>query len=150
MTRRHYRMLLVLCGAACALAVKGCGDPPTGLPEPFTGSLTVTAMDTLVFDSIFVALDDIPQGKLPNPCTLHGVVAGMHKLTVTDSSGARSDTMVTVRRNEVAALLMRLTKIGPFLGNEAPDFTVRTIDDSLFDMHKQRGKVVLLVFFEHT
>jgi len=149
-TLRRCGLFLALFCAAWAFGVMGCGDSPSGVPNPYTGSLRIAAMDTLIFDSISVGLDDISLGKMGNPCTLKDVIVGTHRLTVQDSSGARVDTLVAVRRNEMASLVMRLTRIGPFVGNEAPDFSARDIDNRNLDLASLRGKVVFLVFFEYT
>jgi len=132
------------------LAIWGCGSPPEPFPPPDSGALRVSAQSSSPIDSIVIRLDDLEQGGFANPCTLRSVVAGTHKLTVLDSTGARTDTMVTVRRDELASSVVRLTRVGPFVGNEAPNFSARDIDNRNRDLASLRGKVVFLVFFEYT
>jgi hypothetical protein len=143
-------MFLALCGVLWAFILLQCGAPPTAMPDPFTGVLKITAMDTLIVDSVSVALDDIPQGKKHNPCTLGDVVVGIHKIFVQNPATAGASATVEIFRDRRTDLVLTLLSQGPFIGNVAPVFSVRTIDDSLMEMQKQRGKVVLLVFFEHT
>jgi hypothetical protein len=127
-----------------------CGSPPEPFPPPDTGAVRVSATSGTPIDSIVVRLDDITQGYFANPCTLQAVVAGMHKLTVIDSAGARTDTMVAVRRDQISAAVVRLTRIGPFVGNEAPNFAVQDIDGRGFTLSAHRGRVVFVSFFEYT
>jgi hypothetical protein len=136
--------------AAAVVLHQGCGSPPDPFPPADTGAIGVNATSSTPIDSIVVRLDDLTQGYLANPCTLQAVVAGTHKLTVIDSAGARTDTMVTVQRDRISAAVVRLTRIGPFVGNEAPDFAVQDIDGRGFGLAAHRGRVVFLSFFEYT
>jgi hypothetical protein len=150
MTRRSWYACALSFGILFTCGMSGCGDPPPGLPTPRTGSLRIMAMDTLVFDSISVGMDDILLGRKRNPCIVDGIVTGTHKLTLIDTSGARADTMVAVRRDELVSMTMRLTKIGPFPGNEAPNFSTLDIDQRNLELASLRGKVVFLIFYEYT
>jgi hypothetical protein len=149
-TQRRCGILLAICGAVWAFGLFQCGVPPTAIPDPYTGILKITAMDTLIVDSVSVALDDIPQGRRDNPCILGDVVVGIHKVFVQNPATAGASATVEIFRDRRTDLVLTLLSQGPFVGNVAPDFSVRTIDDSVMQMQKQRGKVVLLVFFEHT
>lgn len=144
------RRILRGCMLLCLLGAPGCGDPPSSPPEPFTGSVRIAAMDTVQFDSIAVGLDDVVLGRMRNPCVVSGILAGTHKITLLDTSGARADTMFTIRRDMIASLMLHLTRIGPFPGNEAPNFTARDLDQRNMELASLRGKVVFLIFFEYT
>jgi hypothetical protein len=139
-----------LLAALCFLAFGGCGSPPEPSPAPLWGLLRVEGRSSLPIDSVIVSLDDLLQGSFANPCTLNGVLAGTHKLTVLDSAGARTDTMVAIRQDELVSAVVRLTSVGPYLGNEAPNFIARDIDARNFELAAHRGKVVFLSFFEYT
>jgi hypothetical protein len=136
--------------AAVVLTLAGCGSPPEPFPPPDSGAIRVSAFSSATIDSVLVHLDDLAQGVFANPCTLRSVVAGTHKLTVVDSTGARTDTMVSVRKDELTSTAVRLTRIGPYVGNEAPDFAVKDIDGRQFSLGAQRGRVVFVSFFEYT
>ena len=139
-----------LTAALCLLAFSGCGSPPEPTPAPLWGLLRVEGRSSLPIDSVIVLLDDLLQGSFANPCTLNGVIAGTHKLTVLDSTGARTDTMVAIRQDELASAVVRLTSLGPYVGNEAPNFISRDIDARNFELATHRGRVVFLSFFEYT
>lgn len=130
--------------------LSGCASPPEPLPPPPYGSVRVAAHASTPIDSFTIRLDDLLQGTFANPCTLTYVVAGTHKLTVQDSAGARADTMVAVRQDALSSSLVSLTHVGPFLGNEAPNFSAKDIDGRNFELAIHRGKVVFLSFFEYT
>jgi hypothetical protein len=149
---RHLRGLLSRVGfpAAVVLTLAGCGSPPEPFPPPDSGAIRVSATSSAPIDSVTLHLDDLAQGVFANPCTLRSVVAGTHKLTVVDSTGARTDTMVSVLKDELTSTAVRLTRIGPYVGNEAPDFTVKDIDGRQFSLGAQRGRVVFISFFEYT
>ena len=144
----------LVCAAALAgvilLSVGGCGDPPLPTPPPQTGALQVIAMDTLVIDSIDVGLDDVPLGRRHNPATLDGIVAGTHLLSVRDRLGFGQDTTVRVASGERSAVLMSIQTEGPYVGSIAPAFRALSVTGDTIDLVKLRGRVVLLVLFEHT
>lgn len=143
----HWDLLVAAC---CLIAVWGCASPPEPFPPPDSGSIRVSATSSAPIDSVSVGLDDLVQGVFANPCTLRAVVAGTHKITVVDSTGARTDTMVSVRKDELTSTAVRLTRIGPYVGNEAPDFGVKDIDGRQFSLGAHRGRVVFVSFFEYT
>ncbi len=128
----------------------GCGDPPVGMPPLQAGSLHVVAMDTLAVDSIDVGLDEVALGRRKNPTLLEGVVAGTHLLSVRDRSGFGQDTMVLVADNVLSLVLLRIQTEGAYVGSIAPPFRATSVTGDTIDLVKSRGKVVLLVFFEHT
>ncbi len=140
-------LFLVIC-----LALMGweCGDPPTSAPPPVTGDLRATALDTTVIDSIQVEIDDLPFGMHRNPCTITGIVIGVHRLFVTDRGASSSATMVEVFRGRRSDVMLTLLSQGPYPGQAAPNFAARTITNDSISLQQLRDKIVLLVFFEHT
>lgn len=145
------RGVCIILGIALALISElQCGDPPTNPPEPQTGSIRVTALDTTSIDSIDIELDDLKVGRLKNPAILNNVAEGTHKVRVYDEVNAPSDTIVGVSANHITEVSARLFAEGPYVGRIAPAFTARTIDDSVVVLSQLRGKVVFLIFFEHT
>jgi len=136
--------------AVLGYAFAGCGDPPASTPAPYTGSIRVLAMDTATIRAIFIDLDDVKLGQHPNPSTLSGIVVGLHKVLVYSELSGGSGTMIEVKRDRVSDVMVWLLAEGPYVGQTAPKFSVRSIDDQLLDLQQLKGKVVLLAFFEHT
>ena len=140
---------LFICGI---LAYFGCGKLPTSLPLPFTGSITISARaagDTAI-DSVQVKLDEVDYGTRENPCTLTDVVIGEHQLWIKHENTAPKIQTVEVLRDETTTTTVTLTFQGPYVGNEAPQFSAVDLDETPFSLQEHRGKVVLLAFFEHT
>jgi hypothetical protein len=115
-----------------------------------TGSLQVIAMDTLAIDSIAVSLDEEYLGRRKNPAVLEDVLAGTHLLSVRDRLGFGQDTIVQVLSDLQSGVRLWIQTEGPYVGSYAPSFRAASIDRDTIDLVKLRGKVVLLVFFEHT
>jgi hypothetical protein len=138
--------LFVLAG----LVLQQCGTPPPTMPAPYTGSLRVLAMDTAYIKTISFDLDDTKYGAHPNPYLLDNVVIGSHKLHVYDDNNAGVFQMVEVSRDLRTDIAVSFVAEGPYAGSLAPKFTAKTIDDQPITLEGQRGKVVLLLFFEHT
>jgi hypothetical protein len=141
--------------AVCVIALvslagvlSGCGHAPEPMPPPPTGSLRIAAQSDL--DTVLVSLDDGEKSAWSNPCTLRAVQAGLHKLSVTDSSTARADTMVEVFAQKMTSWNARILRQGPYVGNVTPQLVTQDIDGRPWDLSRQQGKVVMLVFFEHT
>ncbi|MFH0991590.1 MAG: hypothetical protein V1799_16410 [bacterium] len=126
-----------------------CGEAPPTIPELFTGSLKITASDPAI-KSLAIDLDDIKLGLFPNPALVSDLTIGTHKLLVTGDNKASSVLLVTIARNQQTNIVLELLAEGAFLGQKAPDFAVTTILNERFSLESQKGKVVLLAFFEHT
>lgn len=107
-------------------------------------------MDTASIRSIYFDLDDVKYGKHPNPYVLNDVLIGVHKLLVYDDNNAGSSRIVEVSRDRRTDVTVSLLAEGPYVGSIAPKFSVKTIDDQPVSLAGQKGKVVLLAFFEHT
>ena len=127
-----------------------CGNGPSPLPQVQTGSLRVIAMDTLAVSAISVNLDDVDLGERTNPASIEQVVAGTHKLFVYTPASAGTTKTVEVRNNRLTTVWFWLTTTGPYAGNSAPLFTVQDVNGTSLSLVEQRGRVVLLLFFEHT
>ena len=120
------------------------------MPGPSTGSLRIMAMDTAYIKSISFNLDDVPHLKYVNPTILDNVVIGTHKLFVYDDNNAGISQMVEVSADRRSDITVSLIAAGPYVGRAAPKFAANTIDAQAIALEGQRGKVVLLAFFEHT
>ena len=139
--------LILLSGS---LVLFCCGDPPPTTPEPYTGTLRVAALDTLIIDSIGIELDDVRLGQFRNPYLLRDVVIGVHRVLVSSTSAGTASRMAEVFRDRQTDLFIPLLAGGPFVGNAAPLFTARASDGDTVSIQRARGKAVFLVFFEHT
>jgi hypothetical protein len=126
-----------------------CGKAPGPLPDIQIGSLRITATGASRIDSIRVVLDDKDVGRYPNPANLSQIAAGFHKLFLFIGVAATSPQSVEVRRGEITPVAF-LFDAGPYPGNAAPLFAVRDVKGDSISLTKQKGKVVLLIFFEHT
>jgi hypothetical protein len=126
-----------------------CGKAPGPLPDARIGSVRITASGVSVIDSVRVVLDDRDMGKYANPVTVSDVTAGIHKLSLVIGGAATPPQPVEVRRGETTPVIF-VFSTGPYPGNPAPLFTVKDVKGDSISLSKQKGKVVLLVFFEHT
>ena len=149
MKHRFSYFLLVLFVIA-GVALQQCGSPPPTMPGPSTGSLRIMAMDTAYIKSISFNLDDVSHIKSANPTILDNVVIGIHKLFVYDDNNAGVSQMVEVSADRRTDITVSLIAEGPYVGRAAPKFAANTIDEQSIVLEGQRGKVVLLAFFEHT
>lgn len=134
---------------ACTLML-GCGQSPSDPPLPQTGAIKISArIETVPVDSVFVKLDNVPQGWLPNGCVLADLLAGRHEVAVsTPDPNSPIDfssvpQLVAVRANETTTVSLALSKF-------APNFTLKNLKDQDITLANYQGKVVLLVFFSHT
>jgi hypothetical protein len=127
-----------------------CGKAPSPLPPTSYGSIRVTAMDTTVIDSITVFLDDVSIGKQPNPCLISYIVEGRHKVFASHQTGSATPQTVEVKRDWISDVLFQILSVGPYPGSSAPSFEVIDIQGNGFSLDAQKGKVVFLLFFEHT
>ncbi len=128
----------------------GCGKPPASMPDPYTGALNVTVMDTASVDSVFVKLDDDAPGKHENPTLIENIMIGIHKVFVFNEASAGTTKTVEIFRDRTSDILFWLATTGPYVGNLAPDFSTQDIKGNPVSLSGLKGKVVLLVFFEHT
>jgi hypothetical protein len=126
-----------------------CGKAPGPLPAMLTGSVRITAAGSSPIDSIRVVLDDRDMGKYPNPATLGQIAAGFHKLSLFIGGAATSPQAVEIRRGEITSIAV-VFNAGPYPGNPAPLFAVKDVRGDSLSLPKQKGKAVLLIFFEHT
>jgi hypothetical protein len=135
---------------ATMVCLQHCGSPPPTMPTTYTGSLRISAMDTASIKWFFLHLDDVNYDRCPNPYILDNVVIGVHKLLVFDYNNAGLSQMVEVYRDQTTDVSVSLLAGGPYLGMIAPSFVAKTIDDQTIDLGVEKGKVILLAFFEHT
>jgi len=126
-----------------------CGKLPLPLPPAEMGVVRITVEGAAPGDSIRVVLDDQNGGTFKSPVILTQVVAGIHKLSVFIGNAATPPQTVEIRRGETTPVTFKFTA-GPYVGNQAPLFAVKTIKGDSISLSKQKGKVVLLIFFEHT
>jgi len=133
-----------------ALMLSHCGSPPTSLPLTQFGSLRIVAMDTTTIRFIYLEMDDVVLGMFTNPCYLAPVLAGTHKIVISDGRGAIDAKMVDVSDGRQTNATVWLTGDGPYVGKKAPTFSATSIDGVVLELQKLRGCVVLLAFFEHT
>jgi hypothetical protein len=129
-----------------------CGKTPSSLPLPLTGSIRITAIatDQSPIDSIEVNLDDEDYGTLDNPCVLTDIVIGFHGLRIQHGAIAGTTKIVEVLRDQTTHTDFLLTPEGPHQGQIAPPFTSQDINGNTISLENLKGKVVLLLFFEHT
>ena len=131
-----------------------CGKTPSSLPLPYTGSIYITAMDTAVVDSVQIDLDDEYLGEMENPCLVEDVVIGLHRLHVyNEASAGTTITNLEVLQDETTRMFFTMDigpEVGPYVGNTAPQFTTQNVEGNKISLEDQKGKVVLLVFFEYT
>jgi len=139
-------------GLACLILIYvwSCGDPPTSIPSLKMGNLKVTVMDTASIDSINISIDDLYYGIHENPCTLNDLISGLHKLFVYNSISACTTKTVEIFENKTTDIIMWMASEGPYPGNIAPIFSAEDIKGNIISLEEQKGKVVLLAFFEHT
>lgn len=135
---------LVIC------AIIFCGRSPSDVPLPPKGAIRVSArVDTALVDSMFVKLDNVDQGWLPNGCLLSDIIAGRHLITAAKPDPqspidfSSIPKLVTVRAGETTHAALALTKL-------APNFTLKNLQQQEITLANYQGKVVLLVFFSHT
>jgi hypothetical protein len=126
-----------------------CGKTPMSLPSPETGVIQIVVEGASAGDSIRVVLDDQSVGKFKGQILLSEVVIGSHKLYVFIGAMATPPQTVEVRSGETTPVTFKITS-GPYVGNKAPLFAVKDVKGDSISLSKQKGKVVLLVFFEHT
>ncbi|HEX9933672.1 MAG TPA: hypothetical protein VGB38_00640 [bacterium] len=126
-----------------------CGKAPGPLPAVQIGSIRITATGSSVIDSIRIFLDDRDMGRHKNPATLTSVAAGIHRLFLYIGSTATAPVQVEVKRGETAPVTVVFNP-GPYPGNPALLFAVKDTKGDSISLSEQRGKVVLLLFFEHT
>ena len=138
---------LVLGGS---LLIFRCGDPPTAAPDQYMGSLRVAALDTLTIDSISIDLDDVRIGRFRNPTLLGDVVAGIHKVLVSNTPAVTASRTVEIFRGRRTDLFVQLQTSGPYVGGTAPLFTARAVNGDTIAIAKLKGKAIFLAFFEHT
>ena len=131
-----------------------CGKTPSSLPLPYTGSIYITAMDTAVVASVQIDLDDEYLGEMDNPCLVEDVVIGSHRLRVfTEASAGTTIANLEVRQDETSRVFFTMDigpEVGPYVGNTAPQFTTQDVNGNKISLEDQKGKVVLLSFFEYT
>ena len=126
-----------------------CGKAPFPLPPAGTGAIRITVEGAAPGDSIRVILDDQVAGTYSGTTLLNQVIVGLHKLSVFIGNAATPPQFVEVRRGETTPVTFKFTA-GPYVGNKAPLFAVKTVKGDSISLSKQKGKIVLLVFFEHT
>jgi hypothetical protein len=131
------------------LLLIGCGKAPSPLPPVETGSIRISVQEAAPGDSILPVLDDRDMGKHPNPFLLAQVAVGLHKLSVFMGDIATPPQFVEVRRGETTPVTFNIAT-GPYVGHKAPLFAVQDVKGDSITLSKERGKVVLLIFFEHT
>ncbi len=152
--KRSGIFILSSLGLLLALLCQYCGKTPYTLPLPYTGSIHITALDTTLVDSLQIDLDLNDLGKMENPCLLEDVVIGLHRLHVfTEASPGTTLTNLEVREDEVTRVLFTMDtgpSVGPYVGNQAPQFTTQDIQDNPISLQDHQGKVILLAFFEYT
>jgi hypothetical protein len=127
-----------------------CGKAPGPFPSVQIGSIRISATGTSPGESIRIRLDDVDLGEFSNPFTLNDVAVGLHKLCLVIRGVTTPPQMVTVKRGETAVVTFQYASSGPYVGGKAPSFAVKPIKGDSLVLSKQKGKVVLLVFFEHT
>ncbi len=127
-----------------------CGKSPSDAPLPLTGSIKVAAhIDTVSVDSIFVTLDNVKQGLLPNQYVLRDIEAGKHQIVVTKHDPespidfSSIPKLVAVKSHETTDVALALTKL-------APNFTLKNLNNQDVTLTNYQGKVILLLFFSHT
>jgi hypothetical protein len=145
-----HRRLPIAIALATGLAGVWCGKSPSPLPQVQTGALRVVAMDTMAVNTIHVNLDDVDLGQQENPARLDQIVIGTHKLFVYTPASAGTTKTVEVKKNSLTTVWFWLATTGPYVGNIAPLFTVQDVTGAELSLEEQKGKVVLLIFFEHT
>ena len=143
---------IIISSSVCLffLYVWNCGNSPTSIPLPQTGNLKITVMDTASIDSINVLIDDSNYGNNQNPCTINDLIAGVHKLFVFNSIAACTTKTVEIFKNTTTGVTMWMASEGPYVGNIAPKFSTEDITGDTISLEEQKGRVVLLAFFEHT
>ena len=131
-----------------------CGKSPSPLPLPYEGSIHITAMDTARIDSVQINLDLTDLGEMENPCLLEDVVIGFHRLHVfTEASAGTTIANLEVRKDEITRIFFTMETgpaVGPYVGNEAPQFATQDIQGNPISLQDHQGKVILLAFFEYT
>ena len=143
----HFAGLVLL--FVCISTTWECGDPPSSAPL-YTGDLRISATYKAPLDSISVVLDYAALGKRPNPCTITGLAIGTHRLLVSGNGLAGSQAMVQIQRDRRSDVSFTLRDNGPYVEDIAPEFSVKGTRGDSLSLQQLRGKVVLLVFFEHT
>lgn len=141
---------LAAVGFAAVFIWIGCGHPPEPEPAPYTGSVRVTALDSLLIDSINITIDDDYRGRFKNPHLIENLLAGDHKFNVSTRDASANTQMVAVLRDKLTRAFFNIELSGPYINRAAPDFLLTDIDGNRINLSGLRGKVVLLAFFEHT
>lgn len=126
-----------------------CGKTPLPLPPDQTGAIRITVEGAAPGDSIRVILDDQVAGTYSGFTLLNQVIVGFHKLSVFIGNAATPPQFVEVRRGETTPVTFKFFA-GPYVGNKALLFSVKDVKGDSISLSKQKGKVVLLIFFEHT
>lgn len=127
-----------------------CGNPPEPLPEIYTGSARIAALDTLLIDSINISVDGIRLGMFRNPYLFTSLVAGEHKFEVSTKDASADPQIISIQKNRLTRAYFNIETAGPYINRKAPLFSLTDIDGNQVSISDLKGKVILLAFFEHT
>ena len=154
MTRRNLSIHFPAALLLFIMLFTRCGKTPSGLPGLESGSLMITAQDTVLTDTILVRLDYDDPAAYGNPCVIDDIIAGFHRLHVyTEAAAGSVFSNVEIADQDTTRIEFTLNSgpvPGAFVGNIAHDFLVQDLNGQPVQLSALQGRVVMLLFIEYT